>query len=80
MPVLAPAFREINYRRIETLAKDGNSDATIASFVRDKTGANVTTEDITAYRKVTGLASQKMLVSKKTLDAAVDAPAQPQPA
>lgn len=68
MGIMSPAFREINFSRIETLAKSKKlSDATIASIICDETGKSVSTQDVSGYRKLTHLASEQMLVSKEIM-------------
>lgn len=72
MGIMSPAFREINYAKINTLRKS-LSDSTIASIVSDKTGVPVSGAEIAAYMKMTGLASNVMLVPKSAVDVASEA-------
>ncbi|EKN5158617.1 hypothetical protein OZ830_001503 [Yersinia enterocolitica] len=80
MGMLSPAFREINYARIEKLAKTKKlSNETVAGIIRDETGEDVSAQDIAGYRKVTGIASNRMLVLKDTMDT-IAGPETPSPA
>lgn len=74
MGLMSPAFRELNYAHIEKLAKR-YKDATIASMVSDKTGEDVTAQDIASYRKMNGIASRVMLVTKSAMTFGTDQPA-----
>ena len=69
MSVMSPFFREMNYSRVEELSKAKSlSDSTIAGIVSDETGTSVSGSEITGYLKVTKLASERMLVSKSTMN------------
>lgn len=72
MGIMSPAFREINYAKLEKLRKS-LSDSTIASIVSDKTGTPVSASEIAAYMKMTQLASNVMLVPKAAVDVASEA-------
>lgn len=67
MSVMSPVFREMNFNRINNLKKIHLSDSTIAGIVSDETGEKVSQQDITSYLKMNALASDRMLVSKNTM-------------
>ncbi|ANI16206.1 hypothetical protein A9C11_20480 [Pseudomonas citronellolis] len=71
MPLLSPAFREINYSRIRELINAECSCETIASVLTDENPAGVkfTASDVRGYLKVQGEASVRMLVSQKKMRA-----------
>jgi len=67
MGMMSPVFRELNYSRVKDLKSSNLSDSTVASIISDETGQDVTTQDIGSYLKMNALASDKMLVSKRTM-------------
>lgn len=68
MGMMSPVFREINYSRINELKDRRLSNSTIAGIISDETGECFTPADVTGYLKITSVASDKMLVSKETMN------------
>lgn len=82
MPVLAPAFREINRHRMNTLREAGFSLQTIASVISDETqlAVKLTVSDVRSYFKVQEAASVQMLISQRTMRALLNSPSgEPKP-
>ncbi|MFY1050476.1 hypothetical protein ACOQNP_02500 [Ectopseudomonas khazarica] len=66
MPLLAPAFREINYSRIKKIsATSGNETAAAAINHTQGEGSNVTADQVAGYLTIQSIASVKMAVSKE---------------
>lgn len=69
MGMMSPIFRELNYSRINDLSTNTElSNSTIASVISDESKSEVSEQDVSGYLKLTRIASNKMLISKPTLD------------
>lgn len=81
MPLLSPAFREINYSRIRELIDAGFSYETIAKVMNDEnpSGIKLTASDIRGYLRLQGEASARMLIGQKKMKALRRTPTVPEP-
>lgn len=72
MPVFEPVFREINYGRINTIEKEwGSATAAAAMNLKLGEGHNFTADQASGYLAIQAVASKKMVVSKKSIDAVI---------
>jgi hypothetical protein len=66
MPLLAPAFREINFQRIRQRIEAGDHAADVAAEINATAAPEspVTADDLTRFLKVQSISSRKMLLRK----------------
>lgn len=81
MPLLAPAFRELNFHRINQLSGADLSPSTIAGVINDETNhaLRITAADVRSYLKIQAAASKQMLVSSKATRAIKQPPEEESP-